>query len=177
MLTDGSEDASITEKEAVFVQYLDRKPPGQDTVKVTTAFLQLVDLKFGTATGIVSAIKNSFEAINVTDDFNKKLIGFAADGATVNRGQREGVIGILNANLPWVIYVWCVAHRLELSMKDALQHTCFDSVDDMLLRLYDLYENSPKKLRQLRDLHSLHGQTFEFDEGGIRPKRACGNVF
>ena len=177
VLTDGSEDASITEKEAVFVQYLDRKPSGRDTVKVTTAFLRLVELKFGTAPGIVNAIKNSFEAINITDDFNKKLIGFAADGATVNRGQREGVIGILNAKLPWVIYVWCLAHRLELSMKDALQHTCFNSVDDMLLRLYYLYENSPKKLRQLRDLHSLYGQTFEFDEGGIRPKRASGNVF
>ena len=82
MLTDGSEDASITEKEAVFVQYLDRKPPGQDTVKVTTAFLRLVKLKFGNAPGIVNAIKNSFEAINITDDFNKKLIGFAANGAT-----------------------------------------------------------------------------------------------
>ena len=107
----------------------------------------------------------------------KKLIGFAADDATVNRGQREGVIGILNAKLPWVIYVWCLAHRLELSMKDALQPTCFNSADDMLLRLYYLYENSPKKLSQLRDLHSLYGQTFEFDEGGIRPKRASGNVF
>ena len=73
VLTDGSEDASITEKEAVFVQYLDRKPPGQDTVKVTTAFLRLVDLKFGTAPGIVNAIKNSFEAI-ITDDFNMKLL-------------------------------------------------------------------------------------------------------
>ena len=62
----------------------------------------MVDLKFGTAPGIVNAIKNSFEAINITDDFNKKLICFAADDATVNRGQRERVIGILKANLPWV---------------------------------------------------------------------------
>ena len=82
VLTDGFEDASITEKEAVFVQYLDRKPPGQDTVKVTTAFLRLVKLKFGNAPGIVNAIKNSFEAINITDDFNRKLIGVAANGAT-----------------------------------------------------------------------------------------------
>lgn len=73
VLTDGSEDASITEKEAAFVQYLERKPPGQDTVKVTTAFLRLVKLKLGNAPGLVNAIKNSFEAINITDDFNKKL--------------------------------------------------------------------------------------------------------
>lgn len=39
VLTDGSEDASITEKEAIFVQYLDRSPPGRDTVQVVTSFL------------------------------------------------------------------------------------------------------------------------------------------
>lgn len=125
---------------------------------------------YGTAAGIINTIKSSFQSINITDDFEKKLIGFAADGATVNCGQREGVIGLLKGTLPLVIYVWCVAHRLELSLKDALQHTSFDSVDEVLLRLYYLYENSPKKLRQLHDLHHLYGQTFEFEEVGIRPK-------
>ena len=42
VLTDGSEDASITEKEAVFVQYLETNPPGRDTVQVVTAFVRLV---------------------------------------------------------------------------------------------------------------------------------------
>lgn len=100
ILTDGSQDASITEKEAVFVQYLDTTPPGQDTVQVVTAFLRLVDLKYGTAAGIVNSIKSSFQSINITNDFDKKLIGFAGDGATVNRGEREGVIGLLKRNLP-----------------------------------------------------------------------------
>ena len=43
VLTDGSTDASITEKEAVFVQYLETNPPGQDTVQVVTAFVRLVN--------------------------------------------------------------------------------------------------------------------------------------
>lgn len=109
------------------------------------------------------------------ESFEKKLLGFAADGAAVNRGEKEGIIGILRGRQPWVIYVWCVAHRLELSLKDALQSTVFDDIDEILLRLYYLYENSPKKLRQLRELHDVYCQTFEFEEGGIRPKRACGN--
>lgn len=126
--------------------------------------------------GIVSCIKESFQAINIMEEsFEKKLVGFAADGASVNRGEKEGVIGILKGRQPWVIYVWCVAHRLELSLKDALQGTVFDDVDEVLLRLYYLYENSPKKLRQLRELHDIYRQTFEFEEGGVRPKRACGN--
>jgi hypothetical protein len=110
-------------------------------------------LKDSSAVGIVESIKSSFHNIGIDDDsVQSKLIGFAADGASVNRGVREGVIGILQRNQPWIIYVWCVAHRLELSLKDALRNSCFDAVDEMLLRLYYLYENSPKKLRQLRDL-------------------------
>ena len=35
-------DASITEKEAVFVQYLKTNPPGRDTVQVVIAFVRLV---------------------------------------------------------------------------------------------------------------------------------------
>ena len=177
VLTDSSEDTSITEKEAVFVQYLDKRPPGRDTIQVATAFLRLVDVKYGTAAGIVDSIKSSFESINITDDLDKKLIGFAGDGATVNRGEKEGVIALLKRDHPWIIYVWCVAHRLELALKDALKGTCFDSVDEVLLRLYYLYENSPKKLRQLHDLHNLYRQTFEFEEGAIRTKRACGKLY
>lgn len=107
------------------------------------------------------------------ESFEKKLVGFAADGASVNHGEKEGVIGTLKGRQPWVIYVWCVAHPLELSLKDALQGTVFDDVDEVLLCLY--YLNSPKKLRQLRELHDIYRQTFEFEEGGARPKRACGN--
>ena len=53
----------------------------------------------------------------------------------VNRGEKDGVISILQRHLPWMIYVWCVAHRLELALKDALQGTIFDDVDEVLLRL------------------------------------------
>ena len=39
VLVDGSEDASVAEKEAIFVQYLEKDPPGKDTIDVVTAFL------------------------------------------------------------------------------------------------------------------------------------------
>ena len=41
--------------------------------------------------------------------------------------------------------------RLELAIKDALKST-FDEIDEMLLRLYYLYEKSPKKCRELEDI-------------------------
>ena len=171
VLSDASEDASVVEKEAVFVQHLDKNPPASDKVKVVSSFLNLADLKTGKAEGVVKSIRGSFQNIGVSEDsFEEKLIGFAADGAAVNSGHKEGVISILKDSMPWVIYVWCVAHRLELAVKDALTGTIFDDLDDVLLRLYYLYENSPKKLRQLRELHQIYSEAFEFEEVESDPK-------
>lgn len=50
------------------------------------------------------------------DDEPSKLVGFGCDGANVNMGDR-GVRGLR----PWVITVWCLAHRLELALKDAFK--------------------------------------------------------
>jgi hypothetical protein len=70
---------STTEKEAVFVQHLDKNPPGRDTVQVVTSFLNLADLKHGNAAGILGA---GIFFKNIDDEtFNKKLIDFAADSA------------------------------------------------------------------------------------------------
>ena len=49
-----------------------------------------------------------------------------------------------------------------------------DQVDEMLLRIYYLYQKSPKKLRELEDIHNFVKQTIEFDDNGIRPLRANG---
>lgn len=92
---------------------------------------------------IVDSIQNGFQSIEINSDvYQKKLVGLGADGATINRGTK-GVVAILQRDVLWLVYVWCVAHRLELSLKDALKGSCFTEVDEMLLRLYYLYENSP----------------------------------
>ena len=44
VLTDSSEDASVPEKEAIFVQYLEKNLPGKDTIEVVTAVLRLVNM-------------------------------------------------------------------------------------------------------------------------------------
>ena len=47
--------------------------------------------------------------------------------------------------------MWCMAHRLELPIKDALKPTAFALVDELLLRLYYVYEKSSKRCRELED--------------------------
>lgn len=107
-------------------------------------------------------------------NYKQKLVGLGADGASVNRGGQGGVQAKLRDEMPWIVFVWCMNHRLELSVKDALKKTYFNTVDEMLLRIYYLYEKSPKKLRELKDIHEIVRETFEFEDGGVRPIRACG---
>ena len=68
--------------------------------------------------------------------------------------------------------MWCLAHRLELAVKDALKSTAFDAVDDMLLKLYYLYEKLPKKCRELEEVISDLKGCITFDEAGVKPIRA-----
>ena len=71
--------------------------------------------------------------------------------------------------------MWCIAHRLELAVKDSLSNECeFKEIDQMLFRLYYLYHKAPRKLRQLRELsHALAG-AMEYHEGSGKPYKASG---
>ena len=66
-------------------------------------------------------------------------------------------------------------------MKDALSGTLFSSIDNMLMRLYYLYNKSPKKCRELEDVVDQLKECLEPMQmpttGGDRPLRACGTRF
>ena len=172
ILTDGSTDASIIEKEAIFVITFDPSPAGSDKIGIKITFLELADLSNADASGVLKSIKTSFEKLGIDD--MRKLVGFGSDGASVNAGKKQGVKTLLQADNPWLVFGWCVAHRLELALKDALAGTVFADVDELILRMYYLYKRSPKKLRQLKELVDIYEDSFEFVEGGFKPKKASG---
>ena len=65
--------------------------------------------------------------------------------------------------------MWCLARRVELAVKDALQGTFFDAVDDMLLRLYYLYENASKKIQELKEVVTDLKDRISMEEVEIKP--------
>ena len=103
------------------------------------------------------------------------MVGFTSDGASVNRGCNNSIKTCLREESPWMVFIWCIAHRLELALSNALKTTEFQEVDDMLLKMYFLYKKAPKKLRQLEELHDLYQRSMEFDEGGVKPKKSSGS--
>ena len=110
-----------------------------------------------------------------------KPIGFGYDGANANMGERSGIKGHLKETVPWVVVCWCSAHRFELSLKDALKTSFFTAIDELLLQVYYMYENSPKKCRELEVVVEELRACLEPSElpssGGTRPLRACGTLF
>ena len=56
----------------------------------------------------------------------------------------------MKEEMPWIVFVWCMAHRLELAFQDALKDTFFDEIDYMILKIFYLYQKSPKKLKKIK---------------------------
>jgi len=45
--------------------------------------------------------------------------------ASVNIGEHNGMKAKLQQQLPWLIWIWCFAHRLELACKKPLSNQLF----------------------------------------------------
>ena len=56
--------------------------------------------------------------------------------------------------------------------QNILKGSSFESIDDMLLKLYYLYEKSAIKYRELSDIVNDLKQFLKFDDNGVKPIRA-----
>ncbi|XP_065667866.1 zinc finger protein 862-like [Hydra vulgaris] len=174
ILIDASTDVSAIEKEAIFIISFDPTPIGKTEICVECSFLFISDLEHGTSEGVFNKNSQSLESEGI-ENFKTKLVGFGADGAAVNRGSRTSVNVLLQKEIPWVTFGWCVAHRLELALKNKFaQMKAFNDVNNIILKMYNIYKKSPKKLRQLGNLVAILEEGNSFDIAGIRPKKASG---
>ena len=74
-------------------------------------FYEMVRLKDTDAESIFQiGVLNTLENIGLTSS----LIALGADGASVMSGCNEGVYSKLKRSFPWLIYIHCTAHRLNL---------------------------------------------------------------
>lgn len=102
------------------------------------------------------------------------LVGGGTDGASVNIAPLNGMRGQLQGALPWLFWSWCYAHRLKLSCKDVFASPLCSAILEMLLRLYYMYEKSPKKSGELSAIAEDLKEVFELPKGGNLPIRSCG---
>ena len=184
LLMDGSADKGRVENELFVILFCKQDDTLQE-VKTCARYLCVLEPSKADADGLIECLSRAVKCMGIENILEREnvlsvhehpvLIGCGTDGASVNVSNQNGMRGKLQAALPWLFWAWCYAHRLELACKDAFSSRLFQDIDEMLLRLYFLYEKSPRKCRELSDLIVDLKEVFEFPEGGNLPVRAHGS--
>ena len=168
ILTGGTTDAAITEQELMYLIHLD-----PDNFVPRLLFFTVSELHQGRdAAMLKSAIINAFTENNMEDALTK-IVFFGSDGTWTNIGLKSGLITWLKEYFEWIVFVWCLSHRLELAMMDSLK-TFMSPVDDSLRHLYYMYKNSSKKLSQLKTLFKSLTEIYEYETKAIKPEKSTG---
>ena len=149
LLLDGSTDAGNVDNELVLVVWFDHDG-GDERVCTRTSHFKIMRQSTVNAQGLFDTLQEVLQSLGIQAIDSKKctrLVGIGTDRASANIAG-GGLNGLIEAKLPWMFWMWCLAHRMELAVRDALKTMYFSSVDDMLLNLYLLYAKSPKKCWQ-----------------------------
>ena len=155
LLCDGSTDHSIIEQEVVYVAYCNPK-----TFELCLKYFHLASPKDSQDTpGLKRCTFDAFKEHKV-GDLIPKMVFWSSDGASVNSRKHFGLIWLIQEEFPWVPFIWCFSHCLELARKDSLK-SFIGPMDESLLHLFYLYKNSSKKVRELKNLYQILKEQFE----------------
>lgn len=94
------------------------------------------------------------EQLKISELFDKmeKIIGFGSDGVSNMTGRGTGLISRLKKDYT-IVGVHCLAHRLELSFRDAIKkNAMYNKLLTLLLGIYYLYKK--KSMLQRKTLKS-----------------------
>ena len=154
-------------KNSIYVQFVE-----PSSIKIDVAFLSLQDLPSQDESGIYEAIKKAFTEVGLETCLDK-IVFLASDGAAVNTGLKNSLIKLIQEYRPWVGFVRCLAHRLQLGLKDALSDW-IKPAEVKLRYLYYMYEKSSKKPRELKELFSILNEVYVFGNQEVKPLALAG---
>ena len=145
VMADSGTDTSNKDLELVYVRFLENG-------LLVNKYVAVVELKNADANGVIASINTGMVQFGL-ENWKSQTVAFGSDGASVYVGRLNGVVAKLRVEIPWLLGVHCIAHRLELSVLDALKHEeQLNNVQEMLQGLYKHYHYSPKALRELKEL-------------------------
>ena len=105
-----------------------------------------------------STLGIAFNCFGITHYCNK-LVGLNLYRARVRMGKRNGLNVLVQDEAPWVEVVHCFNHQLELAIKDVfIESPFYSNINEVLSDLYWLYQKSPKRLTQLKELNEAFGK-------------------
>jgi len=127
ILMDGSTDVSKIDDELFLVQWCDVNG-ADEKIHSRMEYFTVIRPKSGDANGMFECLQSALQEFGIATlkaEKCKMLVGIGTDGASVNIAA-AGLKGLVEGELQWVFWMWCLAHRQELALKDALRGTTFD---------------------------------------------------
>jgi hypothetical protein len=169
LIGDGSTDSSVQEQELWYAR-------SSRNGSVSVTFAGVSSPEKANAEGIIACVKNIFHQ-NMGIEWEElmvKVVGLSCDGASVMVGCRNGVSAIMKREQPSLLTIHCMAHRLELSLKDCLKtvKSVDKAVNTLVTGLYLFYHNSPLNRSMLKRAHEA--LRAEGDEPLKMPTRGGG---
>jgi predicted RNA-binding protein with RPS1 domain len=118
---------------------------------VCVYFLGLLPVESATAQGLKETLLSFLHSVGLTDEVMRmQFIGFCSGGASNMIGQHNGLAALLTATFPLIKSFHCMAHRLELAVKQSTDTV--NSVShfrDLVDAIYKVYSMSPKNQREI----------------------------
>ena len=162
IISDCSTDSGVIEQELFYVLYV-----GSDG-NIGQNYLKMASVGDGIAEGLTHLLLDTVAGVVLDDTSKHTMVGFGADGASVNMGKKKGVAARIRLDRPWLVTVHCFNHRLELAVKDAFAGRYYTDVFDTFTQIYYLYNNSPKRLLELAALAAA------MEAHVVKPRKAHG---
>ncbi len=123
---------------------------------VLTRFLSVKELQGTTSDDVYTVIKDTLAESSLDI---KDMVGIATDGAGVMVGCRTGVVTRLKREIPHLISVHCMAHRLQLASEKAAHNVPYIvKYISVLNQLAKALKFSPKLCRLLETSKQLYGE-------------------
>ena len=139
-MANSASDVGVCEVEDVYVCHLIER-------ELVNSFVGLKACENSKAPGIKAAIDSAMAELY--RDWKDKTVALGADGAAVMLGEKSGVYALLKHEIPHIIKVHCIAHRLELSFAHTLSAvSILQETKEMLQGLWKQYDYSPKAVRE-----------------------------
>ena len=102
-----------------------------------------VDTAFDENNGLVKLPESTYKY---------RMILSIADGASVNFDKYSGLLTQEKENYPRLVTIQCVAHRVEMALKDSLlKYKEFKEVDDLMASVFYLHKLSGKLKRMFKN--------------------------
>lgn len=122
LLLDGSTDKGNIDNELILVVWRDVNGT-DERVHTKMSYFRVSRPQSVSAEGLFTLIGHTLQLLGVeaiNDSECKKLVGVGTDGATANIAGM-GLKGLMEKELPWLFWMWCLAHRDSGSPQNILE--------------------------------------------------------